>query len=333
MIEHSRGALVSRFRQLCRLYPGHGPPRDTFFYHPSAVGQIAGQPRAEQGNQAQRWFHPHDAHNYNVRTRRTKAPTLEPAPRIMLVEQGEALRRLFDRHLPDVEILGMPTVNEAIEQLQNAPAQGVIINTPPVQETAEANDQLANLPFGTPAITCWIPSGDEAFRQLGAMDYLVKPVTRDKLLAALATQEEQVKTVLLVDDDPETLRLFSRMIASAEQKYHILQASDGSRALDLMRTRHPDIVFLDLIMPQMGGMQVLLEKQEDPTIQPIPTIVLSSTDPRGRFDIGTTLTVRCGALSPHSLITVMQKITEILSPSDNARGSAAGQVIPGKPGA
>ena len=106
--------------------------------------------------------------------------------------------------------------------------------------------------------------------------YMVKPVDREALLDVLAETGEQVKRVLLVDDDPESLQLFSRMLSSAEPSYEVLQATSGQRALGLLRERRPDAMLLDLVMPGMDGFQVLDAKIEDPSIRDIPVVVISS---------------------------------------------------------
>jgi len=71
--------------------------------------------------------------------------------------------------------------------------------------------ELADLPYHTPAVTCWVPGGDEAAQQLGVVRYLLKPVTRETLFATLE-ELENVESVLLVDDKVEVLQLFARVI-------------------------------------------------------------------------------------------------------------------------
>jgi signal transduction histidine kinase/CheY-like chemotaxis protein len=267
------------------------------------------------GNDAARWFHPFDEHTYKVRTRRNRAPRPDLAPRFVLVEPGHTLQRLFDRYAPDIETRSSATVREAVDTLNESPAQAMIINTPPGLENDREAQHIENLPYGTPAIGCWIPAGDEEYKELGVQEYVVKPVTRGKLLDTLDTLDDEVETILLVDDDPEVLRLFTRIITSSSQHYRVLQASNGRRALGLMRERHPDVVFLDLIMPDMNGHQVLLEKHRDETIRSIPVVILSSRDPQGNLDTGSSLTITCkGGMTPHNLIRCTREISKILAP-------------------
>jgi CheY-like chemotaxis protein len=82
-----------------------------------------------------------------------------------------------------------------------------------------------------------------------------------------------------------------------------------------MRERHPDVVFLDLIMPDMNGHQVLLEKHRDETIRSIPVVILSSRDPQGNLDTGSSLTITCkGGMTPYNLIRCTREISKILAP-------------------
>jgi signal transduction histidine kinase/CheY-like chemotaxis protein len=267
------------------------------------------------GNDATRWFHPFDEHTYKVRTRRSRAPHPDLAPRFVLVESGHTLQRLFERYAPDIETRSSATVREAVDTLNESPAQAMIINTPPGLENHTEIQHLDNLPYGTPAMRCWIPAGDEEYKALGVQEYVVKPVTREKLLDTLDALDDEAETILLVDDDPEVLRLFTRIITSSSQQYRVLQASNGRRALGLMRERHPDVVFLDLIMPDMNGHKVLLEKHKDETIRSIPVVILSSRDPQGHLDTGSSLTITCkGRMTTHNLIRCTREISKILAP-------------------
>jgi CheY-like chemotaxis protein len=121
---------------------------------------------------------------------------------------------------------------------------------------------------------------------------------------------------LVVDDEEDELQLFARMLASHEPHYSILQVTSGQRALSMLRSRKPDVMLLDLMMPGMNGFQVLAEKAQDPTIAPIPTIIVSSRDPVGDPLLGNTLTVTQGAgFSQRHLIDCIQALGGILVPT------------------
>jgi signal transduction histidine kinase/CheY-like chemotaxis protein len=261
-----------------------------------------------------RWFSPYLA--YEERTRSTRAPALEVVPRFVLLEQGDTLQRLFQRYMDHAEVVSVSDSREAMAELSRSPAQALIVNEPPSDELARRTGRWADLPYDTPAVTCWVPGEDAAATQLGVVRYLLKPTTRDELLAALSELGEEVRTVLLVDDEPEALQLFARMLSSAERGYRVLRAKNGPRALDLLRTRRPDVMLLDLIMPGMDGFQVLHEKGQDPAIRAIPVIVLSSRDPGGEPIVSDALSVtRGGGLSVRDLLASIRAISEILGSS------------------
>jgi signal transduction histidine kinase/CheY-like chemotaxis protein len=267
-----------------------------------------------EADAVRRWFSPYDGYEYKLRTRRSKAPAPTAVPRFVLVEKGKTLQRLFSHYLPDFEMASFQDVEEAVQALNRSPAQALIVNAPLFEEITK---RLGDLPYCTPAVTCWVPGEDESARQLGVVRYLVKPISRKMLLSPLEELGQDVQSVLLVDDDPEVLRLFARMLSSSERSYRLMQATSGERALDLMRERQPDVVLLDLIMPGMDGFQILQAKSQDPAIQEIPVIVVSSRDPSGDLIASDTLTVTCsGGLSVRNLLACIRAVSEILSPTE-----------------
>ena len=75
-------------------------------------------------------------------------------------------------------------------------------------------------------------------------------------------------------------------------------------------------MLLDLIMPNMDGLQVLREKNKDPTIQDIPVVIISARDPFGEPIVSNEMTVTCGGgLSVRNLWACVQAVSEVLSPS------------------
>jgi signal transduction histidine kinase/CheY-like chemotaxis protein len=267
---------------------------------------------AEDG--ALRWFSPYGEYEYKQRTRRSLAPTPKVSPRFVLLEEEESLHRLFGRYMDGAELIRVRGIEEAIQELGRAPALALVVNASP--DTVIPKSQLADLPYGTPAITCWVPGMDQVARQLGVVRYLMKPVTLAALLSTMAELGEEVKDVLLVDDEPDALQLFTRMLSSAARGYRVIQAKTGQRALDLLRKRRPDVMLLDLMMPGMNGFDVLQAKSQDPAVRDIPVVLLSARDPSGEPIVSDMLTVtRSGGLSVPDLLACIQAVTRILTSS------------------
>ena len=272
-----------------------------------------------------RWINPDQP--YVERTRRSMAPALKLSPRFVLLERGNSLLRRFRKYAGGAEIVAVRNIAEAKRELSSSPAKALIVNAPTLADFHITPGDLSELPYQTPVITCWVPAEDEAARQMGVVRYLVKPITREALLSALAGLGEDVSNVLLVDDEPDIVRLLSRYMASARrastQPYRVLRANDGQRALELLRERRPDVVLLDLMLPGVDGFQVLREKNADPAIRDIPVIVISSRDPVGEPVVSNALTVmREGGLSVRDLAACVEAISSVLTPSSQSGGQA-----------
>lgn len=260
-----------------------------------------------------------DEYGYSLRTRPSKAPILKRLPRLVVLEKEQALQRILKRYFQDSEIVVTQTQAEVAEALNRSPAQALLVNLPPFEELS--SELLATAPYGTPVISCWIPREVEAANQLGVLQYIMKPLTREKLLSVLEELSKQnqfpdgIKTVLVVDDEPDELHLFSRMLESDPQGYRVLQVTNGKRALELLRSRKPDIMLLDLLMPAMNGFQVLEEMRQDPAISDIPVIVISSRDPLGEAITSTAIRVNhCGGFSTTHLLEIIRMVIEIIIP-------------------
>jgi len=276
-------------------------PRDGFEQTPSAG--------------LSRWFSPY--HEYEPRQRLAMVPDMALHPRFVLVERGQVMRRLLTRYLADAEIVGTQSLPEAIAQSAKAPATAIIVNDPDLQDLPTEADKLASLPYGTPMLACWVPDRHEATEKLRIAEYLLKPVTKTQLLQAIEHVASPVHTVLVVDDEPDVVQLLSRMLISAELGYRVLQAESGAEALTLLRERHPDLLLLDLLMPDMDGYALLSTMREDPEIADIPVIAVSAQDPtQGPIASSYLAIARSGGLSTRDLLNAIQAVTVALSPPD-----------------
>jgi sigma-B regulation protein RsbU (phosphoserine phosphatase) len=82
--------------------------------------------------------------------------------------------------------------------------------------------------------------------------------------------------ILIVDDTPANLRLLSQMLA--EQGYHVRPVPDGLLALAAVRAEPPDLILLDIRMPEMDGYQVCEQLKADAQTRDIPIIFISALD-------------------------------------------------------
>ena len=89
--------------------------------------------------------------------------------------------------------------------------------------------------------------------------------------------DDRFPRVLVVDDTAEARRLIMRILQS-QGNYTIEQAENGLEALKKARTTQPDLIVLDLMMPEMDGFAVLDRLKEDPILSDIPVIVVTAKD-------------------------------------------------------
>ncbi|MBI1924959.1 PAS domain S-box protein [Candidatus Poribacteria bacterium] len=115
---------------------------------------------------------------------------------------------------------------------------------------------------------------------LGAMDHLVKPIDKEALLASLRSlrfsAQERAPRILVVDDDPRTVRLLYTVLTNAG--YEVLKAYGGQEAIDLALSQAPDLMILDLMMPQVDGFTVIRRLSREPQTRDIPIIICTAMD-------------------------------------------------------
>ena len=95
------------------------------------------------------------------------------------------------------------------------------------------------------------------------------------LVTALEALDEQITTIVIIDDNPYDSRLIRRLLKNYKH-YRVFEANDPHDGLDLVRQRRPDLVVLDLMMPNMDGFAILKELKSDPRTAEIPVVVVSA---------------------------------------------------------
>lgn len=93
--------------------------------------------------------------------------------------------------------------------------------------------------------------------------------------AALQNLDEQVTTIVVIDDNPNDRRLIRRLLQSYKN-YRVYEAANGAEGLQVIRDRQPDLVVTDLTMPDVDGFTMLEWLKSDPRTAHIPVIVVSA---------------------------------------------------------
>ncbi|WP_421654823.1 response regulator [Leptothermofonsia sp. ETS-13] len=83
------------------------------------------------------------------------------------------------------------------------------------------------------------------------------------------------KTVLIVDDE-EDVRAIAKLGLEMGASWNVLTASSGQEALAVAATYQPDVILLDMMMPEMDGRATFQQLQANPTTKPIPVILVTA---------------------------------------------------------
>ena len=82
------------------------------------------------------------------------------------------------------------------------------------------------------------------------------------------------KTVLIIEDEPDAAELFAEMMRVSG--FRVQKTSSSAPAIHMMTTEKPDVVLLDIMMPEVSGLDILRQMRHDPNLANIPVIVVSA---------------------------------------------------------
>ena len=149
-----------------------------------------------------------------------------------------------------------------------------------VLSSLKADPELANIPV----IVLTIVDNKNFGFALGAADYLTKPIDYKRLTHLLEkyqpqpTQEQPapIGRVLIAEDDSATREMFYRILV--KEGWAVTEAENGRVALDRVSEVKPDLILLDLMMPEMDGFQFISQLRHQPDFRQIPIVVVTAMD-------------------------------------------------------
>jgi len=156
---------------------------------------------------------------------------------------------------------------------------------------------------------------------LGAVGYLIKPIDREKLVELMRRFKAPsgLTRVLVVEDDPVQRERLRDWLGP--QHWLLSEAENGRVALDRLREKTPDIILLDLMMPEMDGFQLVATLQEHSTWRDIPVIVITARDlnmeERARLNLGVETVLLKEQFGPADLIKKIRHLVAALHRQEN----------------
>jgi signal transduction histidine kinase/DNA-binding response OmpR family regulator len=217
--------------------------------------------------------------------RPTRLASLGRLPLVLVVDDDATVRELMERFLVK-EGFSVVTAAGGLEALARARELGPAAVTLDIMmpdldgwtvlAALKGDPALADIPVVVVTIL------DEKGRglALGAAEYMVKPIDRDRLLDLLRTIcGRPAGRVLLIEDDEATRAVIRQILTS--DGWTIDEADNGRVGLARLATAVPDVIVLDLMMPEMDGFEFLAELRSRPDGRDIPVLVVTAKDLTG----------------------------------------------------
>lgn len=241
-------------------------------------------------------------------------------PGLAVLAPDPVVERVLRRHLARFEVLPVEGVDDGVSLVRDRKARAILATK--AADLSRLTVPDGGVPAGVPVLACLFTS-DGSTRERGALVHLTKPVTRTRMRAAIARIGTCVRTVIVADDDPEMLRLLTRMLGSELPECAVLTAAGGRALVSMLETVQPDAILLDLLMPDLDGYEVLDHLERDPALRDIPVIVVSARGNASDRIVARELTVtRQGGMSLADALRGLQAALNALLEAPT-RGSAS----------
>ncbi len=256
---------------------------------------------------------------------------------VLSESQGDGLQLLeyLSKRGFEVDHLSIASHPDWFSQVALDPPGALVIDTQPEDDKGwELIKLLKQNPVTQDVPVVFYSLSDDKNRgAILELDYLTKPVKRSELVQALERQGVQQKdgasskTIMIVDDDQHILNLHARIIESRLANCTVIKAHNGREALEMMQKETPDLVLLDLMMPEIDGFGVLEFMRASEHLRNIPVIILTAqmltTADMSRLQRGVTAVLSKGLFSKDE---VLAQVESTLSRSKHL-GSETRRVI------
>ncbi len=218
------------------------------------------------------------------------------------------------RYLRDCHVVATATIEEARAKALQLLPQMVIFDTAHVVmgiEQMQAFLRECELKQAI-ALGCPLPGEDLVRQQIGVQEYLTKPVTRDEVLNALEQVDKEARRILVIDDDEDFVRLIRRFLDSTARGYRVTSANSGTEGLALLHQLRPDVIVLDMQLPDMNGAQVAHRIRSDAEFANVPIIVVSGQEFAPTFDLmgASVVMSKAHGFSASELVKMIERVQD-----------------------
>ena len=252
----------------------------------------------------------------------TPVTTSAPPPKgiVLIIDDDAAVRDLMLRHLTKegFQVVTAANGQEGLHLARKVQPDVITLDVmmPQVSGWAVLSELKADPALAEiPVVLLTIVEDPQQGFSLGAADYLTKPIDYTRLVGIL--QKYQPATgdratapahALVAEDDPTTRLILQRSLRKAG--WTVSEAANGRIALDLLGEQLPDLILLDLMMPEMDGFEVLEHLRQHPVYCQIPVVVVTAMEltehDQQRLDGGVQQILQKGVYSRDDLLREVQ---------------------------
>src|SRR5579862_6940351 len=199
---------------------------------------------------------------------------------VLVVEDNREALFIYEKYLKNTRFQVVParSVKEARAALREFRPRAVVLDV--LLETEHSWDLLQEIKENPetakiPVFVVTVVDNRDKATILGADGFHAKPVDRTWLIHRLeSTQRTQSKRVLLVDDDEVSRYLVRNLLDPAG--FQFVEAADGQEAVHKAEEDLPDLIVLDVVMPELSGVEVLRSLKGNPRTSKIPVVIHTS---------------------------------------------------------
>jgi signal transduction histidine kinase/DNA-binding response OmpR family regulator len=211
------------------------------------------------------------------------APAPASSPLVLVVDDEKGTRELIARGLQKegFRVLAAATGEEALRLAREKRPDAISLDVlmPGMDGWTVLRSLKADpLTASIPVVMVSMLDDRDIGHALGAADYLTKPFDREKLVLALRRfrQGSSPRPVLVVEDDPATREVVRRTLE--RDGWIVFEADNGRSALESLKRAAPDLIVLDLMMPEMDGFEFVAELRRSESGRRIPVVVVTAKE-------------------------------------------------------
>ncbi len=202
---------------------------------------------------------------------------------VLVIDDDPSVRELMERFLSKegFRVVTAPSGAVGIQQAKKLHPIAITLDVMMPEKDGwtvltelKADPELADIPV----IMLTMVDDKNVGYALGASEYLSKPIDRQQLRYILEKYRDRIsiRQALVVEDDPLTRQMLSEMLA--KEGWSVDAAENGRVALEHVANQLPELILLDLMMPEMDGFQFLDALNRHPEWRQIPVIVVTAME-------------------------------------------------------